>query len=54
MFLHVSFPGNLNELLDTRGVNPEDFSGPVVFLCSEAANYMHGSILLVDGGWMGR
>ena len=34
--------------------NPEDFAGPVVFLCSNASNYMHGSILLVDGGWMGR
>lgn len=34
--------------------NPEDFAGPIVFLCSEASNYMHGSILLVDGGWMGR
>lgn len=32
----------------------EDFAGPVVFLCSEAAAYMHGSITLVDGGWMGR
>lgn len=32
----------------------EDFAGPVVFLCSDAATYMHGSIMLVDGGWMGR
>ena len=32
----------------------EDFAGPIVFLCSEAAAYMHGSTLLVDGGWMGR
>jgi 2-deoxy-D-gluconate 3-dehydrogenase len=37
-----------------RWGNPEDFAGPIVFLCSEASNYMHGSILLVDGGWMGR
>ncbi|CAN0472214.1 unnamed protein product, partial [Scytosiphon promiscuus] len=37
-----------------RWGNPEDFAGPVVFLCSEAASYMSGSILLVDGGWMGR
>lgn len=37
-----------------RWGNPEDFAGPVVFLCSEASSYMHGSILLVDGGWMGR
>ncbi len=32
----------------------KDFVGPVVFLCSEAAAYMHGSTVLVDGGWMGR
>lgn len=37
-----------------RWGNPEDFAGPIVFLCSDASNYMHGSILLVDGGWMGR
>lgn len=37
-----------------RWGNPEDFAGPIVFLCSGASNYMHGSILLVDGGWMGR
>ena len=37
-----------------RWGKPEDLAGPIVFLCSEASNYMHGSIMLVDGGWMGR
>ena len=37
-----------------RWGQPEDFGGPIVFLCSDAAAYMHGSIMLVDGGWMGR
>lgn len=37
-----------------RWGKPEDFKGPVVFLASDAANYVHGTVLLVDGGWMGR
>jgi len=37
-----------------RWGEPEDFAGPIVFLCSDAADYMHGSVMLVDGGWMGR
>ncbi|WP_281615068.1 MULTISPECIES: SDR family NAD(P)-dependent oxidoreductase [Flammeovirga] len=37
-----------------RWGDPVDFAGPVVFLASQAAAYMHGSVMLVDGGWMGR
>lgn len=37
-----------------RWGNPEDFKGPTVFLASDASAYMNGSIVLVDGGWMGR
>lgn len=37
-----------------RWGNPDDFKGPVVFLASEASSYVHGSVMLVDGGWMGR
>jgi 2-deoxy-D-gluconate 3-dehydrogenase len=33
---------------------PEDFMGAIVFLCSDASNYINGSIITVDGGWMGR
>jgi 2-deoxy-D-gluconate 3-dehydrogenase len=32
----------------------DDFKGVTVFLCSDAAAYMHGAIVTVDGGWMGR
>lgn len=37
-----------------RWGDPEDFKGPIVFLASEASRYVHGEILVVDGGWMGR
>ncbi|WP_129714379.1 2-dehydro-3-deoxy-D-gluconate 5-dehydrogenase KduD [Pedobacter sp. SYP-B3415] len=37
-----------------RWGTPEDFTGPTVFLCSKAADYVHGTVLTVDGGWMGR
>ncbi len=37
-----------------RWGTPEDFKGITVFLASPASDYMHGAIVLVDGGWMGR
>lgn len=37
-----------------RWGTPEDFAGPAVFLASAASDYMHGTIMTVDGGWMGR
>jgi len=37
-----------------RWGTPEDLQGAVVFLASAASNYVHGTILTVDGGWMGR
>ncbi len=37
-----------------RWGKPEDFKGATVFLASQAADYVHGTILTVDGGWMGR
>ena len=31
-----------------------DIAGAAVFLCSSASDYIHGHILVVDGGWMAR
>lgn len=33
---------------------PDDLMGTIVFLCSDASNYLNGSVVTVDGGWMGR
>ena len=37
-----------------RWGRPEDLQGAVVFLASRASDYVSGTILTVDGGWMGR
>ena len=37
-----------------RWGEPEDLAGAVVFLASAASDYVHGHVLVVDGGWMGR
>lgn len=37
-----------------RWGEPGDIGGAAVFLASDAANYVHGAILPVDGGWLAR
>lgn len=44
----------LGRIPAARWGTPEDLGGAVVFLCSDAANYVHGHALAVDGGWLAR
>ncbi|UOR02555.1 SDR family oxidoreductase [Leucobacter allii] len=37
-----------------RWGTPEDIARAVVFLCTPYADYIHGTVLPVDGGWLGR
>ena len=37
-----------------RWGTPEDLAGAAVFLASAASDYIHGHVLVVDGGWMAR
>jgi 2-deoxy-D-gluconate 3-dehydrogenase len=44
----------LDRIPAARWGEPQDIAGAAVFLCSSASNYVHGHILAVDGGWLGR
>jgi 2-deoxy-D-gluconate 3-dehydrogenase len=37
-----------------RWGSPEDLAGATVFLASDAAAYVNGTVLAVDGGWLSR
>ena len=51
-------PARYEAILDRiparRWGQPDDLKGAVVFLASAASDYLHGSVILVDGGWLGR
>ena len=50
----VRNPAILSRIPQARWGEPEDLAGAVVYLASGAANYVNGTVLVVDGGWMGR
>jgi 2-deoxy-D-gluconate 3-dehydrogenase len=37
-----------------RWGTPDDLAGAAVFLASRASDYVHGTVLPVDGGWLAR
>jgi 2-deoxy-D-gluconate 3-dehydrogenase len=53
-----SDPERARQIIDRipagRWGEPNDLGGAAVFLASKASDYVHGHILVVDGGWMGR
>ncbi len=44
----------LERIPAARWGEPEDIAGAALFLASAASDYITGTILTVDGGWMGR
>lgn len=44
----------LDRIPQGRWGTTEDLMGTVVYLSSDASNYLNGSVVTVDGGWMGR
>ncbi|WP_188006690.1 SDR family oxidoreductase [Sporosarcina sp. ANT_H38] len=44
----------LERIPSGRWGSPDDFNGAVVYLASDASNYVNGHLLAVDGGWLGR
>jgi 2-deoxy-D-gluconate 3-dehydrogenase len=44
----------LERIPANRWGDPQDIAGAAVFLSSQASDYVTGSVLTVDGGWMGR
>ncbi|MCP4363662.1 MAG: SDR family oxidoreductase, partial [Chloroflexi bacterium] len=50
----VRYKAILERIPAQRWGNIDDFKGPVIFLASDASNFVNGEVLTVDGGWMGR
>lgn len=44
----------LERIPAARWGTPQDIAGAAVFLASPASDYVHGQVLAIDGGWLGR
>ncbi len=50
----VRNPAIVSRIPAGRWGQPEDLKGITLFLASAASDYVHGAVINVDGGWMGR
>jgi 2-deoxy-D-gluconate 3-dehydrogenase len=50
----VRGPQILERIPMGRWGEPAEIAGLCVFLASDASNYMHGSVVVIDGGWLAR
>jgi len=44
----------LERIPAARWGDPKDVAGAAFFLAPSASDFVHGHVLVVDGGWMGR
>ncbi len=47
-------PQILDRIPAGRWGDPDELAGLIVFLASNASNYVHGSVIAIDGGWLSR
>jgi 2-dehydro-3-deoxy-D-gluconate 5-dehydrogenase len=50
----VRGPQILDRIPCGRWGQPDEIAGLAVFLASDASNYVHGSVIPIDGGWLAR
>jgi len=50
----VRGPQILDRIPIGRWASPDELAPLCVFLASDASNYMHGSVIPIDGGWLAR
>jgi 2-deoxy-D-gluconate 3-dehydrogenase len=50
----VRNPAILDRIPAGKWGDPDELKGVAVFLASDAASYVHGAVVPVDGGWLAR